>query len=114
MTETATTRDTRQALMRIGWFAITQHMLDHDLPVPSDMYPSYDHETGRDSIRVTISGAGQQMRWLNTVNVDAEHQEPSGPGRLRMAWDVRLDCGIRFELVGHRAGDALHVAGVPA
>lgn len=95
--------ETRQAVLRIGLFAITQHMLDHDLPVPADIYLS--HEDGRDSIRVLVSGAGQQMRWINTVHIDDEHQEPVAGGRLRMAWSVRLDCGITFELVGHRAGD---------
>lgn len=111
MTETRITSDTRQALLRIGLFAVTQHMLDHDLPVPADIYVS--HEEDRDAIRVLVSGAGQQMRWLNTVHIDEEQQEPVSPGRLRMAWKVRMECGIRFELVGHRVGDTMpQLAGV--
>jgi hypothetical protein len=103
MSAAALAPETRQAVLRIGLFAITQHMLDHELPVPHDIY--LETRGGRDTLRVLVSGAGQQMRWLNTVHIDDETQEPVGLGRLRMSWTVRLDCGITFELVGHRAGD---------
>lgn len=105
MTARAQDVDTRQAMLRLGLFAVMQHMLDHELPAPMDTYIT--HVGGHDEIHVLVSGAGQQQRWLNTLAIVSETQEPSGLGRMRMAWMVALDCGIRFELVGHRAGDDL-------
>lgn len=104
MTENSiTSADPTQGVLAVALLAIAEHMVEHKLPFPFDIYPTFSD--GRPGLRVAVSGTGQQQRWLNSVTIDSEVQEPTGLGRLRMAWMVRLESGIRFELVGHREGD---------
>jgi hypothetical protein len=109
MTETSTTTENRQGVLAIGLLALAEHIAQHQLPFPMDIYSP----AGLDApyLRIRVSGAGDQMRWLNTVHVDGETSEPLDTGdALRLTWHVRLpDTGTRVELVGLRQADALHL-----
>jgi hypothetical protein len=81
MTETSTTTENRQGVLAIGLLALAEHIAQHQLPFPMDIYSP----AGLDApyLRIRVSGAGDQMRWLNTVHVDGETSEPldTGAGR---------------------------------
>lgn len=105
--------ETPSGVFTAALVSIAGHIAEHRLPFPRDIYVAQDGG-GRSILRVLASGAGDQMRWLNTVTIATQHQEPAGPGRFRMAWRVHLPDGTGFELVGFREGDHPHLVEVAA
>lgn len=87
--------------------ALAEHMLEHNLPAPSDIYTAEVLVDGRrvQAIRVHLHGEHTHLPWVSSVGVDATETEPVDGGRgLRVEWYVRLPgSGIQFRLVGHRA-----------
>ena len=88
---------------RVAFAAITEHMIEHDLPAPM----SIDKYEATQVVRVMLDGGPEaQAAWVASVDVIDEQTEtfahPSAG--IRSWWQVRLpNLGIVFEMVGFRS-----------
>lgn len=91
-----TTPQTFQAQWPLAVQALGLHAQIHALPAP------WIIDFRATEIAVSLP-AGSADRWIDTVIVDAQHQEeraPAGVEAIRTEWDVRLpDTGFRFTFV---------------
>lgn len=103
-TSTDTQPDTSQGVLRAAFVAITEHMADHQLPVPltidtpSEGQPPY--------VRIRVAPMSAQQAWIDTAFIDGEDIVDVTPLGERVVFHLRLpDTGTRVELVGLREAD---------
>lgn len=106
MTETSTTSShtlepgAHDAVLAMGVMAVGLHAATHQLPAPLSIELSLPTEDL--FVKVYVPGAGNQQRWLNTIQLD-DQVELHFTDYSRFIWHGRLpETGTRIQLVGLR------------
>lgn len=100
MTATMGAVDNVEATTVLAYHAITQHMVDHDLPPFASMALSTD----RRSVRIQVIWPDDVTTWLDTLHVDNAAIETIN-GNVHTTYTCRLpDSGFRISLTTVRLG----------
>lgn len=106
MTETRSTQGSQSGVFAHALEAIANHIATHQLPAPRDISRPVFGPLG---IEVVLDPFEDWRTWIDSVVVDAEHNEdrPADQDvpydRIRTRWMVRLpDSGVRLSILSSR------------